>query len=169
MDALKRQQLEKELARISRNAERRVAREKAKGKPNASPGGAGSPGGPSDADGTANDGTPQKGKRGNKDGTARKCANCGQVGHIKTNRKSVDAPVFFSCIFCGAHEFDPLPVVLREKRGTKPLEKKPAALPKRTTLQLSAAKKMGKKPGLPARGKGGRGRLRKRDEDRSYY
>ncbi|KAK3722211.1 hypothetical protein LTR37_002644 [Vermiconidia calcicola] len=81
MDALKRQQLEKELARISRNAERRVAREKQKGKHAASPA-AGSPG-PSDPDGT----TPQKGRGRNKDGTARKCANCGQVGHIKTNRK----------------------------------------------------------------------------------
>jgi hypothetical protein len=29
------------------------------------------------------------GKGRSKDGTARKCANCGQVGHIKTNRKSV--------------------------------------------------------------------------------
>jgi hypothetical protein len=125
MDALRRQQLEKELIRISRNVDRRVAREKAKGKPNASPANANSPGGPSDADGTTNDGTPQKGKRGNKDGTARKCANCGQVGHIKTNRKSVKAlvaSVSFSCIFCYSHEYHPRPVDLKsEKKGPKPL------------------------------------------------
>ncbi|KAK3700780.1 hypothetical protein LTR37_015752 [Vermiconidia calcicola] len=48
MDALKRQQLEKELARISRNAELCVAREKRKGKFAASP--AAGSAGPSDAD-----------------------------------------------------------------------------------------------------------------------
>lgn len=115
MDDLRRAELEKELARISRNAERRVAREKAKGKPITSPaGGAGSPGGPSDADGAATDGTPQKGnKRGKQDGTMRKCANCGQVGHIKTNRKSVT----FHCIFCNDESYDPEPVFLRDVQG----------------------------------------------------
>lgn len=48
------------------------------------------------------DNTPQKttstGRGRNKDGTARKCANCGQVGHIKTNRKSV---YLFICSACG--------------------------------------------------------------------
>lgn len=34
------------------------------------------------------------GKGRSKDGTARKCANCGQVGHIKTNRKSVTLSKF---------------------------------------------------------------------------
>lgn len=99
LDELKRQELQKELARIERNADRRVAREKAKGRHFGSPA-AGSPG-QSDADGNSNtDGTPQKGRGRNKDGTQRKCANCGQVGHIKTNRKSVT----FTCIFCGSHE-----------------------------------------------------------------
>lgn len=102
LDALKRKKMEQELIRVERNAERREAREKAKGRvfnPN-SPGAAGSPG-QSDANNSA-DGTPQKGGRGrNKDGTARKCANCGQVGHIKTNRKSVT----FQCIFCGCDKF----------------------------------------------------------------
>ncbi|KAF2169846.1 hypothetical protein M409DRAFT_64840 [Zasmidium cellare ATCC 36951] len=86
--------LRKELERIQRNAERREAREKAKArnKTDGSPSVANSPG-PSDADGPAStvntgtaDNTPQKAKR-SKDGTTRKCANCGQAGHIKTNRK----------------------------------------------------------------------------------
>ncbi|KAK0250146.1 hypothetical protein B0A54_11882 [Friedmanniomyces endolithicus] len=50
-------------------------------------------------------GTPVKGGRGgrrSKDGTARKCAECGQVGHIKTNRKSVLPP--FLCSVCGSRE-----------------------------------------------------------------
>ena len=105
-DAQMKQHLEKELARISRNAERRVAREKAKGKMPNSPAGAGSPAqSDADAGNSNNDGTPQKGQgRGrNKDGTARKCANCGQVGHIKTNRKSVN--VFFRCVFCDGDEW----------------------------------------------------------------
>lgn len=116
MDALMQKKMEQELLRVERNAERREAREKLKGRvanPN-SPGGAGSPSGQqSDANNSA-DGTPQKGGgaggagggRGrNKDGTARKCANCGQVGHIKTNRKSVT----FLCIFCSGTEFVGLP------------------------------------------------------------
>jgi transcription initiation factor TFIID subunit 1 len=103
-DALKRQELERELARLSRNQERRVAREKQKGITNpGSPSAAASPGQSDTGDGT----TPQKGGTGrgrNKDGTARKCANCGQVGHIKTNRKSVS----FNCVFCGPADFVPL-------------------------------------------------------------
>lgn len=110
MDALMRKKMEQELLRVERNAERREAREKLKGRvanPN-SPGGAGSPGQQSEANNSA-DGTPQKGGAGggrgrNKDGTARKCANCGQVGHIKTNRKSVS----FLCIFCSGTGFVPL-------------------------------------------------------------
>ncbi|SMY20080.1 unnamed protein product [Zymoseptoria tritici ST99CH_1A5] len=100
-DAFAKQQLEKELFRVKRNADRREAREKLKHKHNnnanaaAGSPAAGSPG-PSDVDGPASaitaggEGTtPQKGpgKGRPKDGTARKCANCGQVGHIKTNRK----------------------------------------------------------------------------------
>jgi hypothetical protein len=102
--------LEDERTRIQRNAERREARERTKAR--AAGGGAASPPastagspGPSDAEaaaGSAN-GTPQKSRGGrNKDGTARKCANCGQVGHIKTNRKLVSAS--FSCLHCGHHE-----------------------------------------------------------------
>lgn len=102
LNAMKRKKLEQELLRVERNAERREAREKLKGRGGAntnSPSGAtaASPG-QSDANNSA-DGTPQKSGRGrNKDGTARKCANCGQVGHIKTNRKSVT----FRCIFCSS-------------------------------------------------------------------
>lgn len=104
-DRFAKEKIEKELARIKRNADRREARErlkKGKTADGASPSAAASPG-PSDADGPASaingnvDGTPQKGKGRTKDGTARKCANCGQVGHIKTNRKSVST---FTCKYC---------------------------------------------------------------------
>lgn len=108
--------MEEELTRIQRNADRREAREKAKGRSGAISTftGAGSPSasvagspGPSDIDAPASavngstDVTPQKGRGRNKDGTARKCANCGQVGHIKTNRKSVYT---FICPCCGTDE-----------------------------------------------------------------
>ncbi|KAF1920357.1 hypothetical protein BDU57DRAFT_583799 [Ampelomyces quisqualis] len=61
--------LKAEFARLARNIERREGREKAKGtwKP---PGEGGATAGP--------------GKSGS---TPRKCANCGEVGHIKTNKK----------------------------------------------------------------------------------
>lgn len=76
--------LQEELQRLQRNKERRHAREKQKSishdvfgmSPPAA--GAGGPVGPS-------------GKGGG--GTQRKCANCGQVGHIKTNKKSVNQPI----------------------------------------------------------------------------
>lgn len=92
-DEFARQHIAKELARIQRNADRREAREKAKAR-NASatsPPAAASPA--ADAEGSASaanngaENAPPKGKGRSKDGTARKCANCGQVGHIKTNRK----------------------------------------------------------------------------------
>ncbi|OQD82902.1 hypothetical protein PENANT_c019G04002 [Penicillium antarcticum] len=63
VDARNRKLIEAELGRLNRNKERRFAREKQKGIPRA-----GDP-----------DGKPA--------GTQRKCANCGQVGHIKTNKK----------------------------------------------------------------------------------
>ncbi|KAH7138190.1 hypothetical protein B0J11DRAFT_424393 [Dendryphion nanum] len=66
-DAQQKLKLQAELARLKRNVERREGREKAKGlHPMAPGGGAGS------------------GKGG---ATPRKCANCGEVGHIKTNKK----------------------------------------------------------------------------------
>ena len=66
----------KELARLERNKDRRIARDKQKGTHVEGPEGeAGSPSSPST--------NPlPKGT-----GTQRKCANCGQVGHIKTNKK----------------------------------------------------------------------------------
>jgi len=66
--------LKAELARLARNIERREGREKAKGlhKSQTGEGGAGGTAGP--------------GKGG---ATPRKCANCGEVGHIKTNKKCV--------------------------------------------------------------------------------
>ncbi|KAK5132763.1 hypothetical protein LTR08_008648 [Meristemomyces frigidus] len=115
LDELVQQKVTAELSRIQRNADRRELRENQKNK--RANGGAGSPPvsmagspgpGPSDVDGLAaapengsTDVTPQKGRGRNKDGTARKCANCGQVGHIKTNRKSVYT---FICPGCGAAE-----------------------------------------------------------------
>ncbi|KAJ5702081.1 transcription initiation factor TFIID [Penicillium malachiteum] len=65
VDARNRKLIETELNRLNRNKERRFAREKQKGITRA---------GDSPADGKPT-------------GTMRKCANCGQVGHIKTNKK----------------------------------------------------------------------------------
>lgn len=67
--------LEKELARLQRNKERRIARDKQKGV---------------HLDG-ADDEPASPLSPANvlmkSAGTQRKCANCGQVGHIKTNKK----------------------------------------------------------------------------------
>ncbi|KAF3154478.1 hypothetical protein TWF751_003803 [Orbilia oligospora] len=66
-DADRKKVLEKELARLMRNKERRQARERQNEKKRKQLG-------------LDDDGAP-------KGGTTRKCANCGQVGHIKTNKK----------------------------------------------------------------------------------
>ncbi|KAL5359385.1 hypothetical protein BJX96DRAFT_148295 [Aspergillus floccosus] len=73
VDARNKKLLENELSRLNRNKERRFAREKQKGVARASAG-------DSPADGAP-------GGSGKGAGTQRKCANCGQVGHIKTNKK----------------------------------------------------------------------------------
>jgi transcription initiation factor TFIID subunit 1, fungi type len=79
IDARQRKMLEEELARLHRNKERRHVREKAKGI--------------FDPDGDSVGG-------GKGVGTQRRCANCGQVGHIKTNKKySNPFPVFY--LICG--------------------------------------------------------------------
>ncbi|EEQ87616.2 hypothetical protein RJZ56_004323 [Blastomyces dermatitidis] len=72
-DARRMKQLQFELQRLQRNKERRHARERQKGitSDSASPGATNSP--------------TTTGPKGG--GTQRKCANCGQVGHIKTNKK----------------------------------------------------------------------------------
>ncbi|KAL4810896.1 hypothetical protein BDV18DRAFT_3227 [Aspergillus unguis] len=70
VDARNKKLLEQELSRLNRNKERRFAREKQKGVLRT---------GDSPADGG-----PGSSKSA---GTQRKCANCGQVGHIKTNKK----------------------------------------------------------------------------------
>lgn len=78
--------LEEALARLEKNAARRKQRTKGKNAfaETTSPGGTVmSP----DADGGAPGGR-------NTQPTMRKCANCGQVGHIKTNKKSV------KCSYC---------------------------------------------------------------------
>ncbi|DAA78843.1 TPA_exp: Uncharacterized protein A8136_2628 [Trichophyton benhamiae CBS 112371] len=82
VDARNMKHIEDELRRLQRNKERRHAREKQKSvmaesnremSPNTA---AGSPA-------ASGSGGPKTG------GTQRKCANCGQVGHIKTNKKCV--------------------------------------------------------------------------------
>ncbi|MCJ1312694.1 hypothetical protein MMC25_006370 [Agyrium rufum] len=77
-DKRNRARLEKELSRLYKNQDRRLARDKQKGV--ALTGEAGSP----SADGAQAPSTSGTGKT---VGTQRKCANCGQVGHIKTNKK----------------------------------------------------------------------------------
>ncbi|KAF2258567.1 hypothetical protein CC78DRAFT_537666 [Lojkania enalia] len=67
-DAQQQQKLRAELARLTRNVERREGREKAKGIHASIPG------------------TPAANGKGT-GATPRKCANCGEVGHIKTNKK----------------------------------------------------------------------------------
>ncbi|KAI9662555.1 MAG: hypothetical protein M1821_008722 [Bathelium mastoideum] len=78
-DAERKKRLEAELARLERNVERRKAREQQKG---IRTGDAGSPGSPAAAGGSGGGAAAPKPA-----GTQRKCANCGQIGHIKTNKK----------------------------------------------------------------------------------
>ena len=93
MDANNTYRAEEELDRLYRNVDRRNARERAKGIVS-SPGGINSPMGDDDevGSGTPHGAGPGTGKRGgrkkvNPEGTGRRCANCGQIGHIKTNKK----------------------------------------------------------------------------------
>lgn len=83
--------IEDELLRLQKNRERRYQREKAKGGIPAADGSPGSPGAGSPAPGVGG------GKAGKPASTPRKCANCGQVGHIKTNKKYGDK---FLCELC---------------------------------------------------------------------
>ncbi|PNS18603.1 hypothetical protein CAC42_5142 [Sphaceloma murrayae] len=90
-DAIQLRLAEEERARIMRNIERRHARERAKGVVTSPD--------PSQLDdeggtegGSSHVAAPGTGKRGgrkkvNPEGTGRRCANCGQIGHIKTNKK----------------------------------------------------------------------------------
>lgn len=71
-----RRRLEKELARLERNKDRRIARDKQKGLH--TDGAADSPISPA---------SPAAAPGPKTTGTLRKCANCGQIGHIKTNKK----------------------------------------------------------------------------------
>ncbi|KAH0347654.1 hypothetical protein KCU81_g3458, partial [Aureobasidium melanogenum] len=76
-DALQKQLMQAEIERLERNMGRRQARERAKGE--------GADG--ADAATPAPTGKGKGRSKKNTEGTARKCANCGQVGHIKTNKK----------------------------------------------------------------------------------
>lgn len=108
LDALAKEKIRAELARLERNQDRRLAREKLKARTALAQSSAASPSAdaanspaPSDIEGA--DPSPEKpgkagpGKGRTKDGTARKCANCGQVGHIKTNRKLVKSKFLCRC------------------------------------------------------------------------
>ncbi|KAI9803832.1 MAG: hypothetical protein M1825_001712 [Sarcosagium campestre] len=75
-DRRNQKRIAEELARLERNKDRRIARDKQKGL-FVGDGSARSPGSPS---------SPAAGSI-KSTGTQRKCANCGQVGHIKTNKK----------------------------------------------------------------------------------
>ncbi|KAF2226643.1 hypothetical protein BDZ85DRAFT_52611 [Elsinoe ampelina] len=96
-DAIQLKAAQEEVARIQRNMERRQARERAKGivhSPSASQ--AGEDDAPDS--GTPHGAGPGTGKRGgrkkvNPEGTGRRCANCGQIGHIKTNKKYVASQI----------------------------------------------------------------------------
>lgn len=91
--------MQEELERLQRNMERREARERAKGIIG-SPSVANSPGGTENENGDASAANPGSGKKGrtkkNNEGTGRRCANCGQVGHIKTNKKCADSSFSFA-------------------------------------------------------------------------
>lgn len=97
LDAAQAQAINAELARLERNKDRRLARERAKGIGVSSANVAGSPepGTPMGDAGSpeADVATPVEGKETKKSKkaatgtTQRKCANCGQIGHIKTNKK----------------------------------------------------------------------------------
>ncbi|KAL8954033.1 MAG: hypothetical protein Q9222_000155 [Ikaeria aurantiellina] len=84
-DRLVSQALADEVARLERNKDRRLARDKQKGLRNGEA--VHSPGSPTSV------APPAKSA-----GTQRKCANCGQVGHIKTNKKLAFPPRFHSLL-----------------------------------------------------------------------
>ena len=75
--------LEEELARLQKNKERRHVREKQKSLQHGTTSVPATPDSPA-----ANTETPAKsGAKWQAGATQRKCANCGQTGHIKTNKK----------------------------------------------------------------------------------
>ena len=78
--------MEAELARLEKSKQRRHQREK--GRKRRAPGSPSADAASPDADGETSVGGKDK-------ATTRKCANCGQVGHIKTNKKCVhcDLPI----------------------------------------------------------------------------
>lgn len=76
--------MHKELERLEKNQERRLKREKQKKILQKRDSHIGSAAGDNGGGEGSPEPTIEKGT-----GTTRKCANCGQVGHIKTNKKSV--------------------------------------------------------------------------------
>lgn len=90
-DRLASRLIEQELSRLEKNADRRQVREKqGKGKKKNVHVNTGSPGPSGSADKAAG-------------GTTRKCANCGQIGHIKTNKR-----YYHLCLLPDASPFQPL-------------------------------------------------------------
>ena len=94
VDARHKKRLEAELARLEQTKQKRPRKKKGQ----VAVADAGSPGaGSPDADGNdPSTPVPVSGGR-QTQATARKCANCGRVGHIKTNKKSVSS----RCKYCG--------------------------------------------------------------------
>jgi len=84
-DARTKKRIEEELAKLTNSKQRRRKKGAQASMDAGSPmaGGAGSPG----ADGEPSTPAPVSG--GKNQPTQRKCANCGQVGHIKTNNQSI--------------------------------------------------------------------------------
>nr|OQO27239.1 hypothetical protein B0A51_05498 [Rachicladosporium sp. CCFEE 5018] len=131
LDRLQREKIMDELRRLERNKDRREARENLKKRQSGGSILAGSPAGEADdaeagspsAVGTGKAKGPGKGR--SKDGTARKCANCGMVGHIKTNRKLVLSK--FSCR-CVIPNFGQASVAPAASTALQPGQQKPMRL-----------------------------------------
>ncbi|KAJ9654017.1 hypothetical protein H2198_006872 [Neophaeococcomyces mojaviensis] len=98
-DARAKKRIEEELAKLTNSKQRRRKKGPQATMDAGSPvaGGAGSPA----ADGDPS--TPAPASSGKGQPTQRKCANCGQVGHIKTNKKLVSGsiPKSVLCGYCG--------------------------------------------------------------------
>ena len=97
LDTAQQQAISAELARLERNKDRRLARERAKGIVSSDVAGSPQTGTPAGDAGSPDPDAPtpsdkketKKSKKAAAGPTARKCANCGQAGHIKTNKRYV--------------------------------------------------------------------------------
>ncbi|GAB7343634.1 hypothetical protein MBLNU457_1628t1 [Dothideomycetes sp. NU457] len=137
-DAAQFKAAEEEILRLQKNIERSNARKRAKGIVD-SPSAANSPAGDGDngADGAPTDGKPKKGrKKQNTEGTGRRCANCGQIGHIKTNKKWVDDSVSYFPLFASDDD-----LVCEKCKSEKDVDIGFDALPNPENSRVSASAK----------------------------